>query len=98
MGDTLTVIARLTAAPGKAELLQDHITQMVLSSRAEKGCKRYVLKRGVDDPDVFILVEEWRSRRAWDEHLEGKAVTTFRGSVPDGTILSKEVHPLATVA
>jgi len=98
VANTLTVIARLTAQPGAAEQLQDHITQMVLSSRAEKGCIRYVLKRGVDDPNVFILVEEWRSRAAWDTHLTGKAITTFRASVPEGMIISREVHPLTTVA
>lgn len=98
MANTLTVIVRMTAQEGTAEELQDHITKMVLSSRAEKGCIRYVLKRGVDDPNVFVMVEEWRSRAAWDMHVAGDSVATFRASVPDGMVVSREVHPLTTVA
>lgn len=98
MADTLTVVATLTAAEGHADTLQSCITAMVLASRAEKGCIRYVLNRGVDDPNVFVMVEEWRSRAAWDAHVAGPSVANFRASVPDGAIVAKDVHPLTPVA
>ncbi len=98
MANTLTVVARLTANPGHAEPLQDALTTLVLAARASKGCKRYVMTRGVDDPNVFILIQEWRNRDVWESHRDGAAVNAFRDAISGDAIASFEIHPVLPVA
>ena len=98
MPDTLTVVARLTATEGKADLVQAEMTALVQDTRKEKGCIRYVLNRGVDDPNVFVFVEEWRSRALWEDHMNGPVLSGFRDRIGDDWIASSEVHALTVIA
>jgi len=96
--NTLTVVARLVAAEGQADALQQELTRLTFDTRAEKGCVRYVLNRGVDDPDVFVFVEEWQSRAMWEDHMNGNAIAGFRQRTGNGMIASSEVNALTVIA
>jgi len=96
--NTLTVVARIIAAPGAADALQAEMTQLVHETRKEKGCIRYVLTRGVDDPNVFVFIEEWASRALWEAHINGEAIATYRARTGAGKIAASEVHTLTAIA
>ncbi len=98
MSDTLTVVARMIAAPGAAELLQKEMTQLVADTRQEAGCLKYVLHRGQDNPDVFVFVEEWESRALWEAHMKGPAIRAFNERIGEDKFASCEAHALIVVA
>jgi quinol monooxygenase YgiN len=98
MSVTLTVVARVVAAEGAADTLQAEMTQLVLDTRKERGCIRYAMTRGVDDPNVFVFIEEWQTRALWEAHMQGEAIQAFRARIPDASILSSEVDTLTAIA
>ena len=47
------------------------------ASRAEAGCITFDVARSNDDPNVFVLYEEWRDQAALDEHYKTDHFITF---------------------
>ncbi len=67
----VTEIAEVTAQPGKAEELRAGLLRGLGVIRMADGCRSAALRRGIENPDRFILEIEW-------ETLEHHTVT-FRG-------------------
>ena len=66
----LLVVAVLYAREGKADDLGRELQSRVPLSRKEPGCLEYHLSRGVDDKQLFVLHEKWRSKADLDQHFE----------------------------
>lgn len=98
MTDTLKIVARMVAAPGKAKDLVDHIKRLVEETRREAGCLRYDLFRGTNNSDILIFVEEWESRNSWEAHMAGDAIQSFNRRMGSGAFATGEVHPLKQIA
>jgi quinol monooxygenase YgiN len=65
----LTVIAKATAKPGSEEELERELRASIGPSHEEPGCLRFALHRSSGDPAVFVAVERWASKEAWDAHM-----------------------------
>jgi NADP-dependent 3-hydroxy acid dehydrogenase YdfG/quinol monooxygenase YgiN len=65
----LVLVARLTARPGMADVLGEGLRALVGPTLAEKGALAYHVHRDNDDPNVWILIERWRSRADLDAHF-----------------------------
>ena len=83
MTDTLTLIARLTAKPDRAEMLGEALQSLVSPTRAEAGSIDYHLHRDSDDPTVWILYENWRSRAHLDVHFQQPYTKVVMARFPD---------------
>jgi quinol monooxygenase YgiN len=70
--DSLRVIARVKARPGKVNELQSVLTSLVEPTRKEPGCISYTLLQNNEDPTDFALVEEWQSSTALQSHFAAK--------------------------
>jgi len=46
-------------------------------SRAEAGCITFDVSRSNDDPNAFVLYEEWRDQAALEEHYRTEHFKTF---------------------
>lgn len=79
----LTVLARIRAKAGKEEDVLREILALIEPTRAEQGCISYDLHRSQDDPALFCLYENWRSRQDLDDHLATPYLQKFLGSAPD---------------
>lgn len=66
----LTLIAHLQAKPEKAAELEKILHSFVEPTRAEAGCMDYHLHQSVDDKLHFMFYENWKDRKAFEEHLE----------------------------
>ena len=66
----LTIVAKITAAPGKEELLRTALEKLVAPTRAEVGCTQYDLHADNLDPAVFLFFEIWETRELWQDHLK----------------------------
>jgi len=70
--DTLRVIARVKARPGKVNGLLSVLTSLVEPTRKEPGCISYTLLQNNEDPTDFALVEEWQSSTVLQSHFGAK--------------------------
>lgn len=62
------VVATYTAEEGRGDELASHLKAAVGPSRTEPGCISYRPVRSEENPDVFVIVEEYESPEAVDEH------------------------------
>ena len=98
MAEKLRIVARIVAAPGQADGLEDEMKILVDQTRSEPGCRQYDLHREIEDPDSFVFVEEWESRALWQTHLAGDAIQSFNERIGDGRIASGEIMQLTKLA
>ncbi len=98
MTQTLTIVARIQAAPGAADALEKEMKILVEDTRKEAGCLRYDLHRGTEDPDLFVFVEEWESAPLWQAHMQGEAIRAFNERIGSGKIARGEIMQLSQVA
>ena len=70
MNPYLTVVAELTAKPGKEDDLRAALTGLIAPTRSEEGCVEYLLHESTDQPGRFVFYENWKSREALDRHLQ----------------------------
>jgi quinol monooxygenase YgiN len=66
--DGCYIIARFLARDGHAEAAADLLRGFLAPSRAEDGCLFYDLYRDQDNRNLFVIVDGWRDRAAFDGH------------------------------
>ena len=67
---SVRIIVRIRARPDAMDHMRSLLESIVEPTRNEAACLRYELLQDRETPFVFLLVQEWRSDRAYDEHLE----------------------------
>lgn len=77
----VVVVARARARAGEEEAVAAAFREVIPPTHAEEGCSRYALHRGTDDPQTFVMIERWSSRKALDAHLATAHVQTLFGKL-----------------
>jgi len=67
--ETVRVIARLRAKPGKEAELRTLAAGLIAPTRKEAGCILYELLVNEEDPAELTFVEEWRDGETLNAHL-----------------------------
>ena len=52
-----------------ADRVEAQLRVMMAGARAEPGCAHMELVASADDPDTWIMLEKFHSRRDWDDHM-----------------------------
>jgi quinol monooxygenase YgiN len=66
-----TLLARYRVRPGEAKVVTEALRRMAVAVReAEPACVVYRASRSMDDPDVFVLYEEYVDEDALLAHRE----------------------------
>ncbi|WP_343692869.1 putative quinol monooxygenase [Chitinophaga sp.] len=65
---TLKIVARVTVTPGTRKEVLAAILKCAELSRAEEGNIYYDVTEHVTNPDVIVILEEWKSQAAIDFH------------------------------
>ena len=65
----VTVVATFKAKPGMEGTVREAIEVAIAPTRAESGCINYDLHQATEDPSIFMLYENWVSKKDLDEHL-----------------------------
>ena len=77
------VIAQFDVKPGKREAFLAIARDDALHSVAdEPGCLQFDICTSDDDPDLVTFYEVYRSREAFDAHLETPHLDRFRQAFP----------------
>ena len=68
--DGIGVVVSLTVNPDSIdEFVQSAQYKMVTPTQSAPGCLRYELWQDIDQPDKFVILEEWESEEAHAAHL-----------------------------
>lgn len=81
--ELLTVIARMTAKPGKEDEPRDALRELVPITEAEDGNVNYDLHVAVDDPATFFFYENWETPQKLEAHLAADHLVAFAGRLDD---------------
>ena len=100
MSTKVTVVARLRAAPGKADALAALLTEqcgVILGS--EPGCLEYRVHRAADDPQAFLFYETYVDDAAFDAHRKSPHLAEYRkrreaAGLLEGTVTVTVYRPL----
>lgn len=79
----VTVVARVRAKSGMEDRFAEEMEPLVEASRSDAGCINYDLHRGLEDPSMFVLYENWSSNQALDGHLGQPHVQEWLGKLED---------------
>lgn len=89
MEQQLTLVAFIRAKTGMEEELGRRLQALVAPTREEPGCINYHLHRSNEEPALWMLYENWRSRRDLDLHFETPYLRDFLGSAEE--LLAEEM-------
>ena len=79
----VTVVARMTAKPGKEAALKNELLGLVAPSRKDAGCLNYDLHQSPENPANFMFYENWESKALLDQHLATPHLKTFLAKAGD---------------
>jgi quinol monooxygenase YgiN len=79
----LTVVAHYRATPGKGDEVEAILARHVAATRAEPGCVTFLASRSEDDPDRFLLYEQYVDESAFQAHRESPH---FARNIVDGVV------------
>ena len=91
----MTVVARARAKKGSEKDLESALRACVTETHKEKGCIRYTLHRGAEDPTLFVVVERWASREDHEAHMKTPHVAALFAAVPSLVAEAPEILVLA---
>ncbi len=83
-GGQLTLIAFIRAQKGKGDELGRRLAALVQPARAEPGNINYDLHRSNEDPDVWVLYENWKHASDLAAHFELPYIQAFVAALPEG--------------
>src|SRR3546814_9548309 len=73
----VTNLAFIRAQPGRSGELGRRLRRLVVPSRREPGCISYDLHRADNDPDLWMVYENWRSTDDLQAHLATAHMRAF---------------------
>lgn len=78
-----TNLAFLRAQAGRSDALGDALIALVAPSRNEPGCMSYDIHRSIDDADLWMVYENWRSADDLEAHFALPHMQAFVGKLPE---------------
>ena len=64
----IVVIARYQAQPGRGDEVASILAGHLVQTRGEPGCVSFLVNRGEDDGDRFVLYEQYADEAAFQAH------------------------------
>lgn len=90
---SLSVVATLVVKPEHRAEVIAALTPLVAASRAEAGCRRYLPHEDAADAARLVVVEEWESDAALEQHLAAPHFKSF-GAAIAGKVESVDIRRL----
>lgn len=74
MTSPLYLIAEIHPDPQKLDEAFAAFTDLISATKKEQGCLLYDLVIEDDNPGIWIMLEKWESKEAWDLHMASEHV------------------------
>jgi|SRR5271167_4264517 len=65
-----------------------------LRSREQPGCMYFVFAETLDDPGHFVVLQQWRDRKSFDEHYRSDAFAAYQAGIGPHLVRSSEMQVL----
>ena len=65
---TLKIVAKFVVTPETKQIVINAVVKCQVQSRAEEGNNYYDLTESVENENVLVILEEWKSQEAIDFH------------------------------
>lgn len=75
------VIVHMKVSAKKSMELSQTITSLLNCIRTEKGCWRCDFFHGLDDENIFCLLEEWDTQQNFEIHQKSECFKVLRGAM-----------------
>ncbi|RVT60879.1 putative quinol monooxygenase (plasmid) [Niallia taxi] len=66
----IVLTANYQCKAGMGDTVEQALKEMILLVKEEKGCINYLVNRSKDDPDSFLLFEQYEDEQALADHSE----------------------------
>lgn len=93
----LTILAQITAAEGKADLVRAELEKLVPITRSETGCIKYDLHVDNENPGFFVFYETWESRELWQTHMNAPHLKAYMDAT-DGGVTDFVLNEMSKIA
>jgi quinol monooxygenase YgiN len=80
MNENILCVATFTAKKGNAEKLRFALRALIEPTRKEEGCISYVLYEGIENPNLFTMIEKFTDRKSFDFHSQQPYLVNFKES------------------
>ncbi len=97
MSEDVRVVAHILAKAGEESAVQQALEACIGPTRQEAGCDMYVLHRDIQNPSLFVFVEEWESERALQLHMQTPHFKTLTQALEGKLAQPLSVHVLREV-
>ena len=94
---SLTILAQITAAPGKEQLVRRELEKLVDITRAEAGCEQYDLHQDNENPGLFAFYENWQSRDLWQQHMNAPHLAAYMAAT-EGAVTNFVLNEMSKIA
>ncbi len=83
MSKPLTIVARMTAKPGREDALAAELKKLIAPTLVEAGCLQYDMHRDLENPGNFLFFENWATRDQWLAHMESPQLLAYKAVADD---------------
>ena len=90
---TLTILALVTAEPGKEAEVHEMLKNLIPPTTAEEGCIDYKMHVDNEKPGFFMFYENWATRELWLRHMESPHIIAHQAD-SKGLIASVVLHEM----
>lgn len=92
----LTIVAKILAKKGKANLVKQELLKLITLTRAEVGCVNYDLHQDNSNEHLFLFYENWENKVLWEKHMESKHLANY-AKATDGFIEAFTLHEMSRI-
>lgn len=93
---SLTILAQITAAPGKEDLVRTELEKLVPITRSEQGCLQYDLHQDNENPGFFVFYENWENRDLWQKHMNAPHLAAYMKAT-DGAVSNFVLNEMSKI-
>ncbi|MEL6235779.1 MAG: putative quinol monooxygenase [Pseudomonadota bacterium] len=94
---SLTILAQITAIPGKEDLVRAELEKLVPITRAEQGCLQYDLHVDTEAAGFFVFYETWESRALWQAHMNAPHLAAYMAAT-EGAVSGFVLNEMTKIA
>ena len=98
MKKKLSLVAFIYAKPEFQDEVATTLKSLIELSRSEAGCINYDLHQSLDDPNVFVMYENWHDRGYLDQHFKMPYMQELMKALPEMLRPPLEMHYLDMVS
>ncbi len=93
---SLTILAQITAVPGKEALVRTELEKLVDITRAEAGCIQYDLHIDNEVPGFFVFYETWKNRELWQTHMNAPHLAAYMAAT-EGAVTAFTLNEMTKI-